>query len=301
MFGKTLVVVFLLFSIGCGEVSRDVDQPVDDAPDTVQLPNVAQWVKNGGGHFQDFGVADSSAPSKLLFNWKTVSPPDARKSALEPDTAQALHNDSALAIDLYDVQLTEELRSQLSRLHRVQWLRLSAGITNEDLSWIGGMKQLRGLALTRAKLTGANFQNLAKVESLEYLTLSGAEFSDVEFGTLPRLKKLETLCLAGRSINDACLTHLAKIRIPSLRSLNLEFSSVTEEGLRQFCEVYDLEYLNLYGSFKISAESVTAIAKMKRLRVLGVGATGISPQYERTTAVAELIRRLPKCRVDYGD
>lgn len=308
MFGKTLVVVLLLFSIGCGEVSRDVDQPIASAPekifspDNFQLPNVAQWVKDGGGHFEDYGVRDATAPNMLLNRWINSNPPEyLRQSQVNLETAQALREDTALAIDLHDVVLTEELRAQLALLHRVQWLRLSLGINSEDLRWIGSLKQLRGLALTHVKLAGADFQHLAAAKSLQYLTLTNSEFTDSEFGSLPRLARLERLCLSGRQINDACVKHLAEVHLPSLRSLTLEFSSVTNEGLRRFCEVYDLEYLNLYCSREILANSVPTIAKMKRLHALGVGGTGISPQYQRTEAVAELIRRLPKCSVDYGD
>lgn len=304
MFSKTLMVLPLLLSIGCGEVAREVEQRSDTASENPQLPDVDQWIKDGGGGFEGFGVRDSNAPNMLLHFWNNSNAPPETPSPLNPETAQALRDDTALVIDLHKVSLNEELREQLPRLQRVQWLRLSAGVSGEDVNWIGNLKQLRGLSLSHARLVGADFESLGNAESLMYLTLRYSEFTDSEFKTLPRLEKLQTLMLEGRNINDACLKHLAEVRLPSLRTLSIALSSVTDEGMRQLCEVYDLEVMNLYSSRDISAESITAIAKMNRLRLLGVGGTGIAPQYQhfgRTAAVAELIRRLPKCHVDDGD
>ncbi len=86
-----------------------------------------------------------------------------------------------------------------------------------------------------------------------------------------------------------------------LRSLSVEYASVTDEGMHRLCEVYDLEYLNIYCCRSISPKSVAEISHMSQLRTAGVGGTGIAPEHRSTAAVKELQRLLPGCRVDFGD
>jgi hypothetical protein len=235
--------------------------------------------------------------------WLNHNPPDPESplSVIHAETAKALRNDTARMIDLHDVRLTDELRSQLAGLRQVHWLRLSAGVTSADLAWPGRMRQIRGLGLTHVDLTEGDFQALAAINSLQWLTLAQAKMSPKDFSTLPRLEKLQTLWLSGHQVTDAYLEHLAEIKLPSLLSLGLYYTSVTDAGMKRLCETYDLEYLDFYSSEQVTEESIPAIARMRGLRCLGVGFSGIAPQARRTEAVDRLVRLLPKCRVDYGD
>ncbi|MCU0872965.1 MAG: hypothetical protein MUE50_11555 [Pirellulaceae bacterium] len=273
-----------------------------------QIPDVSEVIRRGTDDsgkdvFAIFGVRDPTAPNMNLNYWLNHNPPDPKSplSVLHTETLTALRNDTARMIDLHDVPLTAELRSQLAGLRQVHWLRLSAGVTSADLTWLGRMRQLRGLALTHADLTNGDFQALVTIDSLQWLTLAQTKMSPKDFSTLPRLDKLQTLWLAGPQVTDAYLEHLAETRLSSLLSLGLYYTSVTDAGMKRLCEVYDLEYLDFFASEKVTEQSVPTIARMQRLRELGVGYSGIAPQANhRTDAVDQLRRLLPKCSVDYG-
>jgi hypothetical protein len=274
-----------------------------EEPYNYQLPEMSEWVwaspSGTEDPFMESGVRDPTAPNRLLDNW--LSEPASDYSQLDTETAEALQNDTAQIIDLYHVPLTDELRSQLGGLRQVHWLRLCAGVTAADLTWLGRMSQLRGLSLANSDLAGADFQPLVSMQSLQYLTLPHVLMSPEDFSTLPRLNRLETLWLGGHQVTDAYLEHLAEIRLPSLLTLGLENTSITDHGMKRLCEVYDLEFLSLFGSRRVTEESVPSVARMQNLRTLRVGMSGIAPQARRTRAVDRLIRVLPKCYVDYGD
>lgn len=162
-------------------------------------------------------------------------------------------------------------------------------------------RELRGLSLQGAKLTGCDFRNLTALQSLQWLNLSDADMTADDFATLPQLAGLHTLCLSGQNVTDAHLVHLARLRLPRLARLSLDTSSVSDAGLLPFCAAYNLEHLNLFLSRNVTEQSVDALARMSNLRTLGIGGTGLSPNYRKTPAVERLHDLLPKCSVDYGD
>jgi hypothetical protein len=71
--------------------------------------------------------------------------------------------------------------------------------------------------------------------------------------------------------------------------------------MQDLCQVYDLEDLSLFLSRGVSPKSVDQIARMKRLRWLGVGGSGLAPEYLTTGAVDRLKQLLPNTRIDHGD
>jgi hypothetical protein len=212
-----------------------------------------------------------------------------------------LKNDSREFLDVERIPLTETTRLQLSRLRRVRWLRLSAETTAEDLSWIGQLTQLRGLALQSAKLTGCDFRHLTTLQFLQWLNLSDADMSADDFATLPRLASLQTLFLSGEDVTDEHVLHLARLRLPALAQLRLDTTSVSDAGLSRFCCAYNLTYLALCHSKNITEQSVSELGRMTKLRTLAVSGTGLSPNYAKTPAVERLCRLLPDCSVDYGN
>jgi hypothetical protein len=213
---------------------------------------------------------------------------------------KAIAEDRLSTLDIFDTPLTNSLRSNLMRTQSVEWLRLSAGVEARDLEWIGGMHRLRGLSIARSNLKGAGFQHLKGCSSLQWLNLSYADFATGEFRTFPALPALETLGLAGASVTDGHLKHVAGLRLPSLNCLMLYYTSVTDSGVEHLCRVYNLSYLDLFCAKGVTSESVEAISRMKKLRLLGIGGTGICPDFTENESVTRLKQLLPGCTVDYG-
>jgi hypothetical protein len=122
-----------------------------------------------------------------------------------------------------------------------------------------------------------------------------------DFATMPRLASLQTLFLAGEKVNDQHLLHLAQLRLPALATLSLQATSVSDVAVAPFCARYNLDCFNLSLSRNVTEQSVSALGRMTKLRMLGIGGTGLSPNYGKTPAVERLCTLLPKCSVDYGD
>jgi hypothetical protein len=261
-----------------------------------------RYGRDGGkDHFVLFGVRDAAAPNMLLNLWLYQNLPDPTRSGLGESVAKAIRDDSAVAIDLHDVRLTDELRARLPQLQRLEWLSISAGVTGKDIEWLGRMPRLRGLAMTHADLSHADFRHLRTEDSLQWLTLACSKMAESDFATLPCLDRLELLWFYGQQVTDANLEHLARIHLPSLRSLGLYATSVTDRGIDTLCKTYNLEYLDVFHSDQVTPNSVPSICRMDRLQLLGVGGSGIAPGYRMTDAIGELRRLLPKCIVDFGD
>ena len=208
----------------------------------------------------------------MLSQWNLANAPE--EVPLHPATAKALNDGIAIAIDVHNVKLTPELQAVLSKQERLQWLSISLGLNAKDLGWLGSMKSLRGLALRHAKLEGAAFEDLKMASGLQFLTLSRSTSADTDFAAFPRFERLETLCLSGKHINDKCMVHLANLRLPMLRSLTVEYASVTDEGMHSLCEACNLEYRVMRLRKKCSrskscAESLTRSAMFRRTTRLG--------------------------------
>ena len=248
-----------------------------------------------------WSLGDSPPPHYGLGDWLRDGPDEPTAAGLPPRLAAALEHDSREFLAVQSIPMTETIRRQLSRLRRVRWLRLSSETRAADLSWIGGLTQLRGLSLQGANLTGCDFRNLTALQSLQWLNLSDVDMSADDFATLPPLASLHTLFLSGRQVTDAYLLHLTRLQLPRLARLSLDTSSVSDAGLVPFCTVYNLEYLNLFLSQNVTEQSVSALGRMTNLRTLGIGGSGLTPNYGRTPAVEQLCRLLPNCSVDYGD
>jgi hypothetical protein len=310
-----MTLAILVLIAGCDQRPRDGARSGAVAPANAQptsdkgecggnIPDIAEYIRSGrdGGKdpFVLFGVRDAAAPNMLLNLWLYENPPNPTRLSLCESVANAIRDDTAEAINLHDVRLNDELRARLPQLQRLQWLSVSVGVTGKDLEWLGRMPRLRGLAMTHADLTQADFSHLRTKDSLQWLTLACSKMTEGDFATLPCLERLELLWFYGPQVTDAYLEHLAEIHLPSLRSLGLYATSVTDRGIDAFCQTYNLEYLDVFRSDRVTPNSVPSICRMDRLQLLGVGGSGIAPAFGTTSAIAELRKSLPKCIVDFG-
>jgi hypothetical protein len=274
-----------------------------DAPRTPpsELPASRSAVKLPEDPFWATGVRGANAPNMMLNHWINSGEPRVLQTQLTAELADALANDTKEVVDLYEFSLTDEIRAKLRRLRRVLWLRLPIDVKPADLEWLGEMRQLRGVSLAETDMSGADFQRLAHLNDLQWLNLDWTRMAGRDFTTLPRLKSLQTLCLEGELVNDEYLSHLAEIRLPSLVSLWLYCTTVTDIGVDRICSVYELENLDLFLARRVTEQSVKPISRMRTLRELGIGGSGICRDYQMNDAVGRLKRLLPNTVVDYGD
>ncbi len=201
---------------------------------------------------------------------------------------------AAEVLDLDAYEITDGIKQQIRRNKALRWLCLSTETMAADLDWIGELTELQGLSMRGCDFGGADFGALRDLRALQWLCLADADMSEKEFLTLPRFDALHGLEVSTRNVTDVWVTHLASLKLDSLRSLHLYNTSVTDRGMTRLCSAYDLEYLDIYGCSGITAKSVDRICSMKRLRFLGIGLSGVSAYEE------DFARRLPKCSIDAG-
>jgi hypothetical protein len=168
-------------------------------------------------------------------------------------------------------------------------------MTAQDLAWMGNLTQLRGLSLKCCDLRGADFGHLSQLQSLQWLSLSDSDMSADDFATFPKLNALHGIELSGTAVTDEWMSILGSLDLPSLGSVVLYHTSVTDEGMKELCSSYNLKHLDIYGSTNVTMESVDATAGMRSLRFFGCGLSGIAPNGSHPK---ELDNSLRNCEID---
>jgi hypothetical protein len=113
------------------------------------------------------------------------------------------------------------------------------GITDEGITHLRGLKNLRTLRLyredfpgrgrpNRPRITDASLQKLTGLTRLEYLDLMGQQVTDTGLEHLKSLTRLQYLYLSGDGITDKGLEHLRGLT--GLRYLHLYQTGVTPAG-----------------------------------------------------------------------
>ena len=251
--------------------------------------------------YQLRGVRDVTAPNETLYEWSRPSVThEPCGGPVELPLVRLLQGDMHDTLDLVNVQPTDDMRSQLMECHSVKWLRLPSTIRASDLEVIGQMNNLRGLSLNGTNLRGTDLRVLESLDDLRWMNLFGAQMDSRDIATLPSFRKLENLNLGSTDLTDDGIRQLVSLDLPSLIVLDLSHNSISDDGMEQLCAKYQLRCLNLYGVSNVTKRSVDAIGRMKSLRLIGIGLSGISPDCTPNPDVRRLQKLLPRCVVDYG-
>ncbi len=206
-------------------------------------------------------------------------------------------------LDLHKYHLSESAKRKIAESTSLQWLRLPTDAAADDIKWISEITSLRGLSLNGVDSRGADLSPLGALQNLQYLNLSMSKLSEEDFKSLPRLPKLEVLRLEGVA-TDAILEHLASLKLPKLKKVNLAHSvlAVTDRGVSALCTQYDLTFLSLFRVRSISADSVEVLGSEKQMRLLDVGLSGVCPTPTPYDVNAKRLEKLlPNCSVLSGD
>jgi hypothetical protein len=129
----------------------------------------------------------------------------------------------------------------------------SSSISDNDLEYLGDLKELKQLSLVNNSITLASLDHLKKIAKLDKLTLS---FSLMDNAGIASLRKsalpISGLILEKSQISDTSIEDLLKI--PTLMELDLQNTNVTAEGIKRLAKAKQLSRL-LIGP-KISADVV---------------------------------------------
>jgi internalin A len=139
-------------------------------------------------------------------------------------------------------------------------------------------------------LTDVNIESIAALTQLETLNMGGAIVSDVGIKLITDLVNLQTLDLSRMEITSQGLEPVAKL--PKLRKLNLwQSARIDDKAAAHLLAMKSLEEVDL-GDTGISDATLDQLEGMKRLKVLLVSGTNVTPE-----RVERFRKARPDCRV----
>jgi hypothetical protein len=116
-------------------------------------------------------------------------------------------------------------------------------ISEDDVSCLDRLKNLKGLELRQQPIGDETLAHLKIFPDLEELDIAGTRITDAGLMHLKNLTHLQRLYLSNTKIDDAGLEHLKGL--PQLQTLFLDDTKVTQEGLDKLmqalpphCKVY---------------------------------------------------------------
>ena len=201
------------------------------------------------------------------------------------------------AVDLYGTIIEPKDLAQLSSLTRIKELYLpgpswnpGAGSrldANDELKFLSPLKTLEKVHFSLHFLTNVNVQDkglkhLESLTNLKELRLSQGRVRNFSFAVFPQLESLD---LSYSTATDESMKSLAGLK--HLRRLNLRDTLVTDDGLAHLAAVTTLEEIDLYG-LKISDRGLAHLKSLRELRKLNLLGGPI------TDAGADLLSGLPK-------
>lgn len=111
----------------------------------------------------------------------------------------------------------------------VVWVDLdSPAVTDETLSILSLLPQLKVLHVSNTSITDDSLDALVQLPNLEWLTLN-TDLSDASLAHVGKLRSLRVLEISGAEITDVCLKQLYEMR--QLERLTLEDTDVTSDGI----------------------------------------------------------------------
>ena len=225
-------------------------------------------------------------------------------------------------LNLYEVNsdgdgLGNDAMPIVSRIKTLRDLRISyCSLTDVGLSALEGMTQLTALNLSHNRLTDAGMKSLAGLTNLQSLdvsdfpsTMSDMRITDEGMKQLSQLKELrelsigglkisgqtlafphlQSLNLSGNLVTDAALDSIVQCR--ELRQLGLQYTGISDEGMKRIATLKELRQLNLDSHF-ITDAGIAQLRALPKLEHVSLRATGVSDASLRSLAGIKSLTRL---------
>ena len=165
-----------------------------------------------------------------------------------------------------------------------------ATVTNETLTGLHFLPDLRHLNLIDTKVTSAGIAQIAELVQLKTLSIRAAPaVDDTALDHLGKLKQLEWLDLGDTAVTD---DGLAKLRyLQNLTMLDLSGTRISNEGLVHLRGLSHLIDLRLSAT-RIDDAGLTTVGQLKGLQALRLGKTLISNAGLRDVAALRELQSL---------
>jgi len=192
------------------------------------------------------------------------------------------------SLDLDGAAITDETMSYIVQLRNLRSLDLQkCSTTNAGLAELTKLKSLKSMMLVDSpQITGAGLVHIGKLSSLESVSLHEIyEVGDDDIAHLANLAGLTHFGTDSDRITDSGVAHLSNLR--SLTSLSLENARLTDKALSHLAKLKKLEYVHLGGKFTDAGlRRLKGLSLLKSLTLPGAGLS--------TEALEELEGKLPQ-------
>jgi hypothetical protein len=177
------------------------------------------------------------------------------------------------------------------RLDRL-WLH-GPEFTDRGMGELRRFRNVEIVSFNFPSISGASLKELQSLKKLRKLDLGSVICTNDDLRHISSITTLENVSLMGnKAITDDGLEHLA--RLP-LRSLNLDGTSITSQGVKQLAKFRELTELSLSNCRALDDQAAEALSSMMQLKELNILFSGISKD-----GCADLRAKLPKCRIVDG-
>lgn len=239
-------------------------------------------IRDAGGSVKfDYQYADDG---EFIRNAKPPAPEVIRKAIGEE------YFTNVVEAEANTQQFTNQDLSQLKGLKELRSLRIfETDVTDEGIRSLEALKRLEVVDLRNNDVTDAGLAILGKFTSLKKLLISGTNVTDEGVAHLSELHNLEVLFLSGTSVSDAGLAHLSGLQ--KLYELHLSGTRITDGGLVHIKEL-PLRDL-LLSNTEVSDAAIVNLQELKSLGFISLIGTKVSD-----AGVSELKRQLPSTRVN---
>ena len=156
---------------------------------------------------------------------------------------------------------------------RTLFLDQNASLTDEWLSPLADLTELRRLVLWGDGIRGPGLRHIALLPHLDMLQLNDTPLADEGMEFVGQIRTLTELDLSRTRITDHGLELISALR--SLICLELEETAITDRGIDYLAALPQLSHLSLDGT-KISGAGLAALAKLTKLEYLWLTNTDLS-------------------------
>lgn len=185
-----------------------------------------------------------------------------------------------------DVRLNAYLRDRGAQLLELDVN--GSGLTDRGLGLLKMAPNLNKLMLNDCEVNDDSMTVLGQqgLKNLKELNLHSTRVGDDGIAKLKDMN-ISNLNLSDTIVTDDGMQHLKQFR--SLQVLNLDYSSVGNEGIKALKEMPNLRSVSLKGT-SLSDDAVVELAKAKQLMVLNLEDTKIT-----AAGIQKLQREMPRC------
>ncbi|MBC8868320.1 MAG: hypothetical protein H8E44_02825 [Planctomycetes bacterium] len=197
----------------------------------------------------------------------------------------AEHVASVTGLELLSIQrtyVTDAGLARLATLPKLKELHLvdSHGLlTDRGLACLAKLRSLQRLTLSGPQFSDEAGKHVGKLTNLQFLEFGGGRITDRVFARIAPLKSLEELRIAsywrrGNEVTGITGVGISRLRLKSLKKLELSGPGVTGRGLEVLADIPSLRSLDLQDAH-LNDRGLRALSKVSQLRSLNLSRQSI--------------------------